>query len=39
MIRWNGEGCITKLKVMLRPPDAVTLIHDTIAATLQAARR
>ncbi len=39
LIRWNAEGCITEFKVMLRPLKAVTLIHEKMAAMLQAARR
>lgn len=39
MIRWNAEGRITEFKVMLRPLKAVTLIHEKMAAMLQAARR
>lgn len=39
MIRWNAEGRITDFKVMLRPLKAVTLIHEKMAAMLQAARR
>lgn len=39
MIGWNAEGRITEFKVMLRPLKAVTLIHEKMAAMLQAARR
>lgn len=39
LIRWNAEGCISEFKVMLRPLKAVTLIHEKMAAMLQAARR
>ena len=39
MIRWNAEGRVTEFKVMLRPLKAVTLIHEKMAAMLQAARR
>ncbi len=39
MIRWNAEGRITEFKVMLRPLKAVTLIHEKMAAMLQAVRR
>ena len=39
MIRWNAQGRITEFKVMLRPLKAVTLIHEKMAAMLQAARR
>ncbi len=37
MIRWNEEGQITEFKVMLRPLKAVNLIHQKMAAMLQAA--
>lgn len=36
MIRWNDEGQITEFKVMLRPLKAVNLIHQKMAAMLQA---
>jgi len=36
MIRWNDQGEITDFKVMLRPLKAVNLIHQKIAAMLQA---
>jgi hypothetical protein len=39
LIRWNAEGRITEFKVMLRPLKAVTLIHEKMAAMLQATRR
>ena len=39
LIRWNAQGQITEFKVMLRPLKAVTLIHEKMAAMLQAARR
>lgn len=39
MIRWNADGRIAEFKVMLRPLKAVTLIHEKMAAMLQAARR
>lgn len=38
MIRWNDAGRITEFKVMLRPLKAVQLIHEKMAAMLQAAR-
>jgi hypothetical protein len=38
MIRWNDAGRITEFKVMLRPLKAVNLIHQKMAAVLQAAR-
>lgn len=36
MIRWNDGGQITEFKVMLRPLKAVNLIHEKMAALLQA---
>ena len=36
MIKWNEEGKITEFKVMLRPLKAVQLIHQRMAAMLQA---
>lgn len=38
MIRWNDAGQITEFKVMLRPLKAVNLIHEKMAALLQARR-
>ncbi|MBY0236616.1 MAG: nuclear transport factor 2 family protein [Burkholderiaceae bacterium] len=38
MIKWNEHGKITEFKVMLRPLKAVNLIHEKMAAMLQAAR-
>ncbi|MDP9916801.1 ketosteroid isomerase-like protein [Variovorax boronicumulans] len=37
MMTWNAEGKITEFKVMLRPLKAVNLIHQKMAAQLQAA--
>ena len=37
MIRWNDAGQVTEFKVMLRPLKAVNLIHQKMAAMLQAA--
>jgi ketosteroid isomerase-like protein len=37
MIKWNDAGRITEFKVMLRPLKAVNLIHQKMAAMLQAA--
>lgn len=37
MMKWNAEGRITEFKVMLRPLKAVNLIHQKMAAQLQAA--
>jgi hypothetical protein len=36
MIRWNDQGQITDFKVMIRPLKAVNLIHQKMAAMLQA---
>ena len=36
MIAWNDAGQITEFKVMLRPLKAVNLIHQKMAALLQA---
>lgn len=36
MIKWNEAGQITDFKVMLRPLKAVNLIHQKMAAMLQA---
>lgn len=36
LIHWNADGRITEFKVMLRPLKAVTLIHEKMAAMLQA---
>jgi len=36
MIHWNDQGQITDFKVMLRPLKAVNLIHQKMAAMLQA---
>lgn len=36
MIRWNDEGLITDFKVMIRPLKAINLIHQKMAAMLQA---
>lgn len=38
MIRWNEQGRIVEFKVMLRPLKAVNLIHQKMAAMLQARR-
>jgi hypothetical protein len=38
MIKWNNAGQITEFKVMIRPLKAVNLIHDKMAAMLQAAQ-
>jgi hypothetical protein len=36
IIQWNEAGRIVEFKVMLRPLKAVNLIHDRMAALLQA---
>jgi len=36
MIRWNDEGHIVDFKVMIRPLKAINLIHQKMAAMLQA---
>ncbi len=36
MIRWNEEGQITDFKVMLRPLQAIKLIHQKMAELVQA---
>jgi len=36
MIRWNDAGRITDFKVMVRPLKAVNLLHQKMAAMLQA---
>jgi SnoaL-like domain len=38
MIQWNDEGRIVAFKVMLRPLKAINLIHQKMAAMLQANR-
>jgi hypothetical protein len=38
IIRWNEAGQITDFKVMLRPLKAIHLIHERMAAMLQAGR-
>ena len=36
MLKWNGEGLVTEFKVMVRPLKAINLIHQKMAAMLQA---
>ena len=36
LIRWNGAGLIVDFKVMIRPLKAINLIHQRMAAMLQA---
>lgn len=38
IIRWNEEGKIVDFKVMVRPLKAINLIHQKMAAMLQAKR-
>ena len=37
LIHWNDAGRITEFKVMIRPLKALNLIHERMAAMLQAA--
>ncbi len=36
MIKWNDEGKIVEFKVLIRPLKAINLIHQKMAAMLQA---
>ena len=36
MVRWNDAGQVTDFKVMIRPLQAINLIHRKMAAMLQA---
>jgi hypothetical protein len=36
MIKWGADGKIVEFKVMIRPLKAITLIHQKMAAMLQA---
>ena len=36
MLRWNDEGRIVEFKVLIRPLKAINLIHQKMAAMLQA---
>ena len=38
MVAWNDDGLITSFKVMVRPLKAIQLVHEKMAAMLQAAR-
>ena len=38
MISWNDEGLVTSFKVMVRPLKAIQVVHEKMAAMLQAAR-
>ena len=39
MIKWNAQGQIAEFKVMIRPLKAINLIHQRMAAMLQASRQ
>jgi hypothetical protein len=39
MMRWNDQGRITDFKVMIRPLKAINLIHQKMAAMLQASQQ
>ena len=36
MLKWNDEGKIVEFKVLIRPLKAINLIHQKMAAVLQA---
>jgi hypothetical protein len=36
IIKWNEEGKVVEFKVMLRPLKAINLVHERMAAILQA---
>jgi SnoaL-like domain len=38
MVAWNDDGLVTSFKVMVRPLKAIQLVHEKMAAMLQAAR-
>jgi SnoaL-like protein len=38
LIKWNDSGRITEFKVMLRPLKAINLIHQRMAAMLEASK-
>ena len=38
MIKWNSQGKIVEFKVMLRPLKGINVIHQKMAAMLQAAQ-
>ena len=38
MVSWNEHGLITSFKVMVRPLKAIQVIHERMAAMLQASR-
>jgi len=39
MIKWDDEGRITEFKVMIRPLKAINLIHQKMAAMLEAMKK
>ena len=39
MIKWNEQGQIVEFKVMIRPLKAINLIHQKMAAMLQASQQ
>lgn len=39
LIKWNAEGQITEFKVMLRPLQAINVVHQRMAAMLQATQK
>ena len=38
MVSWNNDGLITSFKVMVRPLKAMQVVHEKMAAMLQAGR-
>jgi hypothetical protein len=38
MVTWNDDGLITSFKVMVRPLKAMQIVHEKMAAMLQAAQ-
>jgi hypothetical protein len=36
IIKWNDEGKVVEFKVMIRPLKAISLVHERMAAMLQA---
>ena len=39
LIKWNDAGLITEFKVMIRPLKGINVIHQKMAAMLQAAQK
>ena len=39
LLKWNAEGQITEFKVMLRPLKAINVVHQRMAARLQAPQK